>query len=163
MLTTTAIDETKLNEFLGRAVGDIGAAISAALVVIGDRLGLYKAMAGAGPMTPAELARRTETSERYVREWLANQAAGGYVDYDAATRRYTLPPEQAAALADETSRAFLPAAFQIITAAMKSEPRITENFRTGAVVDWCDRDPTLFSDGERFLRRRIWSEGSRYP
>src|SRR5438067_13901686 len=99
-MTTTTIDENKLNQFMGRAVGDIGAAMSAALVLIGDELGLYKAMAAAGPVTPGELAKRTETNERYVREWLNNQAAGGYVTYDARNSRYTLPPEQAAALAD---------------------------------------------------------------
>ena len=148
---STAINESKLDEFLGRAMADIGAALSAALVVIGDRLGLYRAMAGAGPVTPAELARRTETAERYVREWLANQAAGGYIAYDPATRRYSLPPEQAAALADETSRSFLPAAFQIVTAAMKAEARVAESFRTGAGLDWCDSDAALLADRERLL------------
>ena len=152
MSTAPVIDAAKMNEFLGRAVGDIGAAISAALVIIGDKLGLYKAMAGAGPVTPAELARRTETTERYVREWLGNQAAGGYVSYDPATGRYSLPPEQAAALADESSPAFLPGAFQMIAAAMKAEPRIAENFRTGAGLDWCDHDPMLFVGTERFFR-----------
>ncbi|MES1208221.1 MAG: SAM-dependent methyltransferase, partial [Pseudomonadota bacterium] len=119
-MTTTTIDEAKLNQFMGRAVGDIGAAMSAALVLIGDELGLYKAMAAAGAVTPGELAKRTETNERYVREWLNNQAAGGYVTYDAASGRYTLPPEQAAALADEASPAFIPGAFQVIAAAMKA-------------------------------------------
>ncbi len=130
-MTTTTIDETKLNQFMGRAVGDIGAAMSAALVLIGDELGLYKAMAAAGPVTPGELAKRTETNERYVREWLNNQAAGGYVTYDPGSGRYTLPPEQAAALADEASPAFIPGAFQVIAAAMKAAPRIAEAFHTG--------------------------------
>ncbi|HEY2900460.1 MAG TPA: class I SAM-dependent methyltransferase [Polyangia bacterium] len=152
MTTTTAIDENKLHEFVFRAVGDVGAAMSAALVIIGDKLGLYKAMAGAGPMTPVELARRTETSERYIREWLGNQAASGYVAYDAASGRYTLPPEQAVALADETSPAFLPGAFQVAAAVAKAEPRISENFRTGAGLDWCDQDPILFVGTERFFR-----------
>jgi SAM-dependent methyltransferase len=151
-MTTTTIDEKKLNEFMGRAVGDIGAGISAALVVIGDKLGLYKAMAAAGPVTPAELATRTETTERYVREWLNNQAAGGYVTYDATSRRYTLPPEQAMALADETSPAFLPGAFQIVAAAMRAEPRIANAFRTGAGLDWTEQDPILFEGTERFFR-----------
>jgi 2-polyprenyl-3-methyl-5-hydroxy-6-metoxy-1,4-benzoquinol methylase len=149
---TTKIDEKKLNEFMGRAVGDIGAAISAALVLIGDQLGLYKAMAASGPATPAELAARTETNERYVREWLNNQAAGGYVTYDAASSRYTLPPEQAAALADETSPAFIPGAFQIVAAAMRAEPRIANAFRTGGGLDWTDQDPILFEGTERFFR-----------
>jgi len=150
-LPPIAINERKLDEFLDRALGDIGAALSAALVVIGDRLGLYRAMAGAGPVTPSELARRTETAERYVREWLANQAAGGYLAYDPATRRYSLPPEHAAALADETSRSFLPPVFQIVTAAMKAESRVAESFRTGAGLDWCDADPALLADRERLL------------
>lgn len=149
---TTTLDERKLDEFMGRAVGDIGAAMSAALVLIGDELGLYKAMMAAGPLTPGELARRTETAERYVREWLNNQAAGGYVAYDAATGRYTLPPEQAAALADETSPAFIPGAFQVIAAVMKAEPRIAQAFRTGEGLDWGDQDPILFVGTERFFR-----------
>jgi hypothetical protein len=95
---TQAIDETKLNAFMGKAVMDMGAALHATLVVVGDRLGLYKAMAGAGGLTSAELAARTNTSERYVREWLNANAASGYVTYDPATKRYELPPEQAFAL-----------------------------------------------------------------
>jgi SAM-dependent methyltransferase len=146
------IDETKLQEFLGRAVAEMGAAIGTALVVIGDKLGLYKAMAGAGPLTSAELAKKTGTAERYVREWLAAQAAAGYVTYDAATSRYTLPPEQAFALADETSPAFLPGAFQVIAAVIKDEPRIAEAFRTGKGVGWHEHDPGLFEGTERFFR-----------
>jgi 2-polyprenyl-3-methyl-5-hydroxy-6-metoxy-1,4-benzoquinol methylase len=146
------VNEAKLQEFLGKAVGDIGAAMSAAHVVIGDKLGLYKAMAAAGPITPAELAQRTGTKERYVREWLNNQAAGGYATYEAASGRYTLPPEQAFALADDASPAFLPGAFQLILAALKAEPRIAENFRTGAGLDWRDHDPGLFEGTERFFR-----------
>jgi SAM-dependent methyltransferase len=151
-MTTAAIDENKLNEFVGRAVGDIGAAISAALVLIGDELGLYKAMAASGPITPGELAKRTETTERYVREWLNNQAAGGYVSYQPATGRYTLPPEQAAALADEASPAFLPGAFQVVAAAMRAEPRIAQAFRSGGGLDWGEQDPILFVGTERFFR-----------
>jgi len=110
----TTIDQDKLNAFLGHVVGDMGAAMSAVLVVIGDKLGLYKAMAGAGPLTSGELAKKTGTHERYVREWLSAQAAGGYVTYDAATSRFTLPAEQAFALADEGSPAFVPGFFQVI-------------------------------------------------
>src|SRR5205814_7665769 len=108
-----AIDVAKLEEFVFRAVDEIGATLNAALVVMGDKLGLYRALAGAGPLTPDELASRTDTRERYVREWLNNQAAGGYVDYDPATGRYTLPPEQAMALTDEDSPAYIPGFFQI--------------------------------------------------
>src|SRR5580693_9152717 len=112
--TPQAIDPAKLHEFVMKAVGEMGAAMNAALILIGDRLGLYKAMAGAGPMTSAEIATKTGTTERYVREWLAAQAAGGFISYDAATSRFTLPPEQALALADESSPVFLPGFFQIV-------------------------------------------------
>ncbi len=146
------VDQAKLNEFLGKAVGDMGAALNAALVVIGEKRGLYKAMAGAGPITPAELAKKSGNAERYVREWLAAQAAGGYVTYDPATGRYTLPEEQAFALAVEDSPAYLPGAFQLITSALKDEPKIAEAFRTGAGVGWHEHDPDLFEGTERFFR-----------
>jgi 2-polyprenyl-3-methyl-5-hydroxy-6-metoxy-1,4-benzoquinol methylase len=146
------INEAKLQEFLGKAVGDMGAAISAILVHIGDKLGLYKAMAAAGPLTAAELAQRTGTAERYIREWLGNQAAGGYVTYDAKTGKYTLPPEQAYALADESSPVFLQGGFQVLTALYKAEPKIFQNFKTGAGLDWCEHDKALFEGTERFFK-----------
>jgi SAM-dependent methyltransferase len=146
------IDQAKLEKFMGQAVGEMGAAMNAALVILGERLGLYKAMAGAGPMTSAELAQKTGTTERYVREWLAAQAAGGYVAYDAATGRYTLPDEQAFALAVEDSPAYLPGAFQVISAVLKDQGRIAEAFRTGAGVGWHEHDPDLFEGTERFFR-----------
>lgn len=147
-----AIDEKKLGEFMGKVVGDVGAAMSAVLVVMGDRLGLYKAMAASGPVTPSELAKRTETSERYVREWLDAQAAGGYVTYDAPTRRYTLPPEQAFALADETSPAFCPGLFQVAQAMWNGEAKMVDNFRTGEGLAWGHQHPCLFEGTERFFR-----------
>jgi SAM-dependent methyltransferase len=146
------IDEAKMQAFLGRAVGDIGAAMSAVLALIGDKLGLYKAMAGAGPLSIAELARKTGTTERYIREWLGNQAAGGYITYDAATEKYTLPAEQAAALADENSPFFISGAWEVIAAVFKAEPRMAENFRTGGGLDWGEHDCRLFSGTERFFR-----------
>jgi 2-polyprenyl-3-methyl-5-hydroxy-6-metoxy-1,4-benzoquinol methylase len=146
------VNEAKLQEFLGKAVGDMGAAISAILVHIGDKLGLYKAMADAGPLTAAELAQRTGTAERYIREWLGNQAAGGYVTYDAKTGKYTLPPEQAYALADESSPVFLQGGFQLLTALYKAEPKIFQNFKTGAGLDWCEHDKALFEGTERFFK-----------
>jgi SAM-dependent methyltransferase len=146
------IDESKLHDFVMKAVGEMGAAMNAALIVIGDRLGLYKAMAGAGPMTSQEVASKTNTTERYVREWLAAQAAGGFVAYDATTRRYTLPPEQAMALADENSPVFLPGFFQIVEASIKDVPQITEAFRTGKGVGWHEHDHGLFAGTERFFR-----------
>jgi len=144
------IDMAKVEQFVGQAVGELGATLNAALVVIGDRLGLYKAMAGAGAVTPAELAEKTQTSERYVREWLNAQAAGGYVTY--ADGRYTLPPEHALALADENSPAFLPGAFQLMTAAVRDEPQITAAFRSGAGVGWHQHSHDLFEGCERFFR-----------
>jgi SAM-dependent methyltransferase len=146
------VNEAKLHEFVMKAVGEMGAAMNAALVVVGDRLGLYKAMAGAGPMTSGELASKTQTAERYVREWLAAQAAGGLVTYDPAAGTYTLPPEQALALADEMSPVFLPGAYYIIAASIKDEPKITEAFRTGKGVGWHEHDSCLFTGTERFFR-----------
>lgn len=126
--------------------------MSASLVVVGDRLGLYKAMWDAGPLTPAELAQRTDNHERCIREWLNNQAAGGYVNYDAGTGRYALSDEQAVALADEASPFFVVGAFQIVSAIQKAVPRILEAFRNGKGLDWCDHDADLYHGTERFFR-----------
>lgn len=147
-----ALDESKLNAFMNQAVQDMGAAMHATLVVIGDKLGLYKAMADAGPLTPDELAAKTSTDERYVREWLNANAASGYLTYDPQSKTYTLPPEQAFALAMEDSPAFLPGAFQIVSAVMRDEPTITEAFRTGRGVGWHEHDSNLFQGTERFFR-----------
>jgi SAM-dependent methyltransferase len=147
-----AIDQDKLNEFLHRFVGDLGATVHAANVVIGDKLGLYKDLASAGPSTPAELAERTNTQQRYVAEWLAGQAAGGYIAYDPQTGRYQLTEEQAFTLADEQSPAFLPGAFQLATAAVRDEPAIAEAFRSGAGVGWHEHNPDVFAGCERFFR-----------
>src|SRR2546422_790316 len=106
-MAAVAVDGDKLEAFMGKAVTDMGAVISAPLMVIGEKLGLYKAMAGAGLLTSQELADRTGVAERSVREWLRNQAAGGYVTYDAEADKYELPPEQAMALADEDSPVYL--------------------------------------------------------
>jgi SAM-dependent methyltransferase len=146
------VDMAKLHEFVMKAVGEMGAAMNAALILVGDKLGLYKAMAGAGPMTSAELAAKTKTAERYVREWLCAQAAGGFVTYDAATGRYALPPEQAMALADEMSPVFLPGFFEIVAACIKDEPKISEAFRSGKGVGWHEHDLGLFAGTERFFR-----------
>jgi 2-polyprenyl-3-methyl-5-hydroxy-6-metoxy-1,4-benzoquinol methylase len=146
------IDEAKLDAFIGQAVSDVGAAMSATLVVIGDKLGLYQALHRHGPMTSAELAERTDTHERYVREWLANQAAGGYLTYDTVTDRYTLPPEQAALLADETSPLFVHGLYQIIQAMSADEAHITQAFRTGRGFGWHEHDERLFIGTERFFR-----------
>ncbi len=147
-----SIDQEKLNQFMQKAVGDLGATFHAALIVIGDKLGLYRKMADVGPVTSSELAKHAGVSERYVREWLAANAASGYINYEAATARYSLSPEQAFALAEEGSPAFLPGAFQLATAALKAEPKITEAFRTGSGVGWHEHDPALFHGTERFFR-----------
>jgi SAM-dependent methyltransferase len=146
------IDETKLHAFMGRAVGDMGAAMHAVLIVLGDRLGLYKAMGDSKPITPAELASRTGTSERYVREWLNANAASGYVTYDPITAKYALPPEQALALAVENSPAFLPGAFQIVSSCFSDEKKIEDAFRTGKGVGWHEHHHDLFHGTERFFR-----------
>jgi SAM-dependent methyltransferase len=150
--TAQSIDQAKLDEFMGRFVGDLGAALSAALVVIGDRLGLYRAMADGEPVQSEELAQRTGTDARYVREWLSNQAAGGYVTYDPGQHTFCLTPEQAFALAQENSPAFVPGAFQLATALVKDEPKITEAFRTGEGVGWHEHNHDLFTGTERFFR-----------
>jgi SAM-dependent methyltransferase len=146
-----AIDEARLNAFLGKAVGDLGAAVSAVLISIGDELGLYKALAKA-PLTPAQLATHTGTNERYIREWLANQAAGGYVDYDSAKGTYALNDEQAACLADPNGPVDLPGAYLLIQDLFHIRERAMENFRTGKGMEWGEHHPCLFHGTERFFR-----------
>jgi len=149
---TVAIDEGKLNAFLGQVIGELGATVNAGLIVIGDKLGLYKAMAGSGPMTSVDLAEKTGLAERYVREWLNAQAAGGYVSYDAGTGRYQLEPEQALALANEDSPAFVGGAFELATASLRSIPQIESAFRTGAGFGWHEHDAGVATGCERFFR-----------
>jgi SAM-dependent methyltransferase len=146
------LDESKLNAFLGQAIGEMGAAMNAALIVLGDRLGLYKAMAGAGPLTSAQVAAKTKLNERYIREWLSAQAAGGFLTYDAAAQTFTLPPEQAFALAAEDSPVFLPGFFLIVSSVMKDVSKIEEGFRTGKGVGWHEHDHELFHGTEKFFR-----------
>ena len=147
-----AASETEVQEFVNKVFGDIGGMLTAALVVIGDKLGLYQALAAAGPLTPAELAKRTETAERYVREWCNGQAAAGYLSYDPATGRYTLPEAHVAALTDESSPACMLGAFQAMSAATRATPKIIEAFRTGKGLGWHEHDPNLFQGTERFFR-----------
>jgi SAM-dependent methyltransferase len=149
---TNPIDEAKLEAFVGQAVTDMGAAISGLLLHIGDRLGLYRAMAGAGPVTAAELAERTGTAERYVREWLGNQAAGGYVTYDPVDGTFELPAEQAMVVANEDSPVFLAGAFETIASCYTDHDRFVDAFRTGAGVGWHQHDDRLFSGVLRLFR-----------
>ncbi|WP_454763509.1 class I SAM-dependent methyltransferase [Cupriavidus campinensis] len=145
------VDEGKLNAFMDRFVHDIGAVMHAATVVLGDELGLYKALAEK-PMTADLLARKTHTDPRYLREWLCAQAASGYVEYDAATDHFSLSEEQAYALAQEGSPAFIPGAFQIAVAQFRAIPRMTDIFRNGRGLGWHEHDPSLFHGTERFFR-----------
>ncbi|WP_243039187.1 class I SAM-dependent methyltransferase [Dyella sedimenti] len=146
-----AIDEQRLQAFLGKAVGDLGAAISATLVQVGDELGLYKALAGQR-LTPAQLAERTGTHERYVREWLGNQAAGGYVEYDEASGTYGLSEEQALCLADPHGPVDLPGAYAIVEAIFHAKERTLAHFRNGEGMEWGEHHPCLFRGTERFFR-----------
>src|SRR5579871_5860190 len=130
------VDGDKLMQFVFRAVDEVGATLNAALVVMGDKLGLYRGLAGAGALSPAELAERTGTSERYVREWLNAQAAGGYVTYDPDSGRYALPPEQTVALTDPSSPAYLPGFFQIAVGSVIDSPVIMEKARNGDGFGW---------------------------
>jgi len=141
-----------LDEFLGKLVGDIGATVTAALVGIGDRLGLYKALAGSGGLTPAALAQRTGTDERYLREWLCAQAAAGYVDYDAGSGMFSLNEVQTLAFADEASPAYFLGGFQVARAMFKDADTIIDAFRSGRGVGWHEHDADLFCGTERFFR-----------
>jgi Methyltransferase domain/Rv2258c-like winged HTH domain len=147
-----AIEPEKFQQLANKMVGDMGVAFGTALVLIGDRLGLYKALAEMGPTTSENLASRTGTFERYVREWLAAQASAGYISYDATAKRYFLSEEQAMAFANEDSPLFVPGAFDIAAAMLRDEPKITEAFRSGAGVGWGEHDACLFRGTERFFR-----------
>jgi SAM-dependent methyltransferase len=149
----TTIDNEKLQQFIGKVLSDFGGAASAILVYIGDKLGLYKAMYNfAKPITSQELANLTSTSERYIREWLANQAAGGYLTYDSSSQRYTLPFEHAQALVNENSPAYIAGGFQVNMAFFRDEPKILEAFKTGKGIAWGDRHKDLYEGTERFYR-----------
>jgi SAM-dependent methyltransferase len=147
----TVMNEERLNAFLGKAVGDLGSAISAVLISIGDSLGYYRALAS-GPMTSASLAEKTGTHERYAREWLGNQAAGGYVEYEPATQRYFLNDEQRACLADPNGPIDLPGAYEIVRDLFHVRDQALENFRTGKGMEWGEHHACLFHGTERFFR-----------
>jgi SAM-dependent methyltransferase len=146
------IDRTKLDTFLARAVGDLSAGYGGVMVSLGSKLGLYKAMAGAGPVSSKELAVRTGCAERYVREWLNSQAAGGYVEYHAASDTYELTPEQAFVLADEESPVYIPNAWNVPASMWFDEPKAIEAFRTGKGVSWGDHDGRLYCGVAAFYR-----------
>src|SRR5580704_9464480 len=149
---TRSIDPDKLNALLGQAVQDMGAALHAPLIVIGDRLGLYRAMGDGVPVTAAQLAQRTGTAERYIREWLNANAAGKYVEYDAASDTYFMTPEQALALAQDDTPIHLPGFYHMLASLMKDEEKITDIYRTGKGMAWHEHEKGLFEGCERFFR-----------
>jgi len=146
-----SIDESKLNAFLGKAIGDLGAAMSATLVLVGDRLGFYRELAK-GALTSTQLAQKTRTNERYVREWLGNQGAGGYVQFDSETNSWSMNPEQAACLADPNGPVDMPGAYNIVEATFHALNRTVENFKTGKGMEWGEHHACLFHGTERFFR-----------
>jgi len=153
MQTQTApIDEQRLQDFLGKAVTDLSAAVTCANILVGAKLGLYGAMAGAGPVSPGTVAQKTGTNERLVHEWLNNQAAAGYVSYDADTGRFELPAEHAAALTDEDSPAFIAGIYDSLAAIWRADGRLARGFRDGTGMGWHEHDPRLFVGTERFFR-----------
>jgi SAM-dependent methyltransferase len=146
------LNETKLHDFLGKMVGDMGAAIGTSLVIIGDRLGLYKTLAALGPLTSYQLAEKTGTAERYVREWLAAQAASDYIEHHPETNQFSMSPEQAAVFADEDSPAYVCGGFYSIASVIADEPKVTDAFRTGRGIAWGDRHACLFCGTAKFFR-----------
>jgi 2-polyprenyl-3-methyl-5-hydroxy-6-metoxy-1,4-benzoquinol methylase len=149
---TKAIDEAKLNQFVGQMLGDLGGALSVPLVRIGDRLGLYKALHAGGPMTPAQLATKSKVAERYAREWLSHQAASGYLTYDSKTGKFTLPPEQAMVFAEPDSPVYLQGGFDLAVTMMENQALLEPAFRSGKGVGWGEQSQCLFCAAGRFFR-----------
>jgi SAM-dependent methyltransferase len=152
MQIRTAIDEGRLEQFLGQAVTDMGAAMNGSLVLIGGELGLWKTLAGAGHLTTAEIAERSGVAERYVREWASAQAASGYLEYDPDGATFMLPPEQAMVFADEDSPFYMLGGYHLISSVFKDRGRITERIRAGQGFGWHEHDPELFMGTEQFFR-----------
>jgi SAM-dependent methyltransferase len=148
----TMVDETKLNAFIGKILGDLGGAVSVPMVRMGEKFGLYKALHEHGPMTPGELAAKTNVAERYVREWLSHQAASGYLEYDAASGKFTLPPEQAMVFAEPDSPVYLQAAFDMAAVLLDNQELVEPAFRSGKGVGWGDQSQCLFCTTARFFR-----------
>lgn len=152
MVDAPKVNPDRLNEFMGKFVGDLGAGMHMPTVLIGEKLGLYKALARSGPMSPADLAKATGTHERYIREWLSAQAAAGYVSLASDGAHFFLSPEQAFALADENSPAYIPGAFYLVASAFKDEAKVTAAFRSGKGVGWHEHSPDLFEGTNKFFR-----------
>ena len=153
MTSSTTESEEKLQQFMGKVLSDFGGAASLILAYIGDKLGLYKTMHDFGkPINSQELANFTGTSERYIREWLANQAAGGYLNYDASSQKYILPPEHAQALINEDSPAYVAGGFQVMMSLCRDEAKFLDVFKTGKGIAWGDHDEDLYQGTERFFK-----------
>lgn len=146
------MNEEKLNQLLGKMVGDLGAAVNGALVIIGDKLGLYKALQKDGAMTSQQLAKATGTAERYIREWLSAQAAQGYVEYNSTDNTFELSPEQAMVFADSESPVIMTGGFYAVSSVYHDEPHVAEAFKTGQGVSWGDHCSCLFCGTEKFFR-----------
>ncbi len=151
-VAATEVDEQRLEAFLGQAVTDMGAAMNGVLVMIGGELGLWEAMAGAGPLTTEEIAQRTDVSERYIREWASAQAASGYLTYDEGAETFELPPEQAMAFADKDSPVYMLGGYSLISSVYKDRAKLTERFREGAGFGWHEHHEELFVGTEQFFR-----------
>ena len=147
-----SFNQAKLEEFMGKMLNDMGAATSGAMVIIGDKLGLYRALSESGPLTSSQLASKTATAERYVREWLGSQAAAGYVQFDPATQSFSMTKEQAMVLADESSPTFMAGGFEVLASMFTDEPKVSAAFRTGKGVGWHEHSACLFRGTERFFR-----------
>ncbi len=147
-----AIDEKRLDEFVGRFAGDLGAVLHAATVLVGDRLGLYAAMGAEQPVTPAELAKRTGCDERYLAEWLAAQAASGYAEYDATNGTFHLTEEQAFALTNPDNPVFAPGGLQLAASTIADVGLVADAMRSGDGIDWGEHDDNLFQGTDRFFR-----------
>jgi 2-polyprenyl-3-methyl-5-hydroxy-6-metoxy-1,4-benzoquinol methylase len=146
------VDPDKLQQLVGKVVGDLGGAASGALVLLGDRLGLFKSLASSGPQTPEQLAKHTKTNSRLIREWLNAMAASGYATYDSASGKFSLDPEQAMAFANEDSPAFMPGGFQAVASMWLDEDKVAKSFKSGKGVDWGQHHKLLFEGTERFFR-----------
>jgi len=147
-----SLDQDKLNQFIMKFVGDLGASMQGPAILIGEQLGLYKALAANGPMTPKELGDKTGTTERYIREWLAGQAASGYVNYDATTGKFMMSPEQAFALTKEDSPVYIPGAFYLVGSTYRDQRKLAEVYRSGKGFGWHEHHNDLFVGTNKFFR-----------
>ncbi|ALI36104.1 bifunctional 3-demethylubiquinone-9 3-methyltransferase/ 2-octaprenyl-6-hydroxy phenol methylase [Candidatus Nitrosocosmicus oleophilus] len=155
--SSNAFDSKKLEEFVTQAISDLGCSLGSMMIILGDRLGLYKALSRFGPMTSEELAHNTNTAERYIREWLASQAAAGYLTYDPENKKFTLSAENAMVLADENSPAYLLGGYQVLRSIFKDEDKFVKIFQTGEGLRWGDHHHDLYEGTAKFFRPNYMS------